>query len=74
MSSQYAWTYIAHFLKRRGQLTMRVPLPFQVLRGEPPKVWVKDGYLMVEWQWGKKSNPLVESERPFMPLEKGKEG
>ena len=45
-------------------MTMRVPLPFQVIRAEPPKVLVKDGYLIVEWHWGKRTNPLVESERP----------
>jgi hypothetical protein len=43
---------------------MRVPLPFQVLRGEPPKIWVQEGYLMIEWTWGKKSNPVIVSERP----------
>ena len=62
--SHTAWNYIAYFVKRQGNLTLRVPMPYNVIRAPPPKIQMDKGYLTVEWTWGKRDNPLIETERP----------
>jgi hypothetical protein len=59
-TAQMAWAHIAYFAKRTGQLTMRVPMPYHV-RGAPPRVRVKDGYLELEWRWGRETIKIKDA-------------